>query len=285
MSGAALENILRRERVIVATSLAVLTLLAWVYILWLINGMQMQPTDAGTMTMPDMDMSGGMSDGSARTMLEPALRAWSGSEFIFTLAMWVVMMIGMMMPSAAPMILLYARVGRQSAIEGKPLAATGFFAGGYLLAWAGFSLAATTAQWALERALLITPMMASTSTVFTGFVLISAGLFQWTRVKNACLTHCQNPIAFIQHHGGFRRDPLGSLTIGFRHGVYCVGCCWALMGLLFVGGVMNPLWIAGIAIYVLAEKLLPAMRLLPRIAGAVLITAGMWLLLAFAMNL
>jgi len=280
MSAAALENILRRERVIVAASLTTLTLLAWIYILWLVREMQMQPMDAGTMAMPDMDMSGGMGNGPASMMLNPALHAWSGSDFLFMLVMWVVMMIGMMLPSAAPMILLYARVGRQSAKEGKPLAATGFFAGGYLLAWAAFSLVATLAQWALEQTLLITPMMASASTVFTGFVLIAAGLFQWTRIKNACLTHCQNPIAFIQHHGGFRRDPLGSLTIGFRHGIYCVGCCWALMALLFVGGVMNPLWIAGIAIYVLAEKLLPAMRWLPRVTGAILITAGTWLLLA-----
>ncbi|KXF75659.1 metal-binding protein [Paramesorhizobium deserti] len=279
MSEAALEKILRRERAIAATSLAALTLLAWIYVLWLVNGMQMQPMDAGTMSMPDMDMD--MSNGA---VLEPVLRAWNASDFMFTFAMWTIMMIGMMTPSASPMILLYARVGRQSALQGKPLAATGFFAGGYLLAWTGFSLAATIAQWVLERTLLITPMMASTSTAFTGLVLVSAGLFQWTGVKNACLTHCQNPIAFIQHHGGFRRDPLGSLTIGFRHGVYCVGCCWALMGLLFVGGVMNPLWIAAIAIYVLVEKLVPTGRWLPRIAGAVLIAVGTWLLLATAVG-
>lgn len=170
-------------------------------------------------------------------------------------------------------------MGRQAARQGTPLAATGIFASGYLLAWTAFSLAATTGQWALERGLLLTPMMASSTSIFSGLVLLAAGLFQWTPLKHACLRRCQAPLAFIQRYGGFRRDSMGSLAIGWRHGLYCVGCCWALMALLFVGGVMNPLCIAAIAIFVLAEKVLPAGRWFPRMAGAVLGVGGLWLLL------
>lgn len=257
-----LEAALRRDRRIVATCLAVLSALAWGYTVWLAAVMQ---TAAG---------AGGPS---------MAPRPWDLAVFGYMFGMWTVMMVGMMVPSAAPMILVYARVGRQAARRGTPLAATGFFAGGYLLAWTVFSLLATGAQWGLESALLVTPMMASASSVFSGLVLVAAGLFQWSPAKDACLRHCQAPLAFVQHHGGFRRDPRGSLAIGFRHGLYCVGCCWALMALLFVGGVMNVLTIAVIAGFVLAEKVIPAGRWLPRLAGTALGVTGAWLLLSAAL--
>ena len=192
--------------------------------------------------------------------------------------MWTVMMVGMITPSASPMILIYARVGREAARQGKPLAATGFFAGGYLLAWTSFSLLATIAQWALSRTALLTPMMATADNVLGGGVLIIAGLFQWTPAKNACLKHCQAPLSFIQHHGGFRRDPLGSLSVGFHHGLFCVGCCWALMALLFVGGVMNIVWIAALTAFVLVEKMIPLGNAIPRVAGLALLACGIWLL-------
>jgi predicted metal-binding membrane protein len=146
--------------------------------------------------------------------------------------MWVVMMIGMMTPSIAPMILIYARVGRQAMVDGKPFAATTWFVGGYLLAWIAFSLAATSAQWALERAALLTPMMTSASNILGGVVLIIAGLYQWTPLKEACLFQCQTPLTFILRHGGFRGYPAGALKLGMSHGMYCIGCCWALMALL-----------------------------------------------------
>ncbi len=269
MSDAALESVLRRDRTIVALSLAALTLIAWAYVLWLGKAMSMDG-----MAMPGMRMDAN----PFRAAMLPAMQPWSVTEFLLMFAMWAIMMVGMMTPSAAPMILLYAQVGRKAASQGKPLAATGYFAGGYLLAWAAFSIVATFGQWALERAALLTPMMASASTVVGGIVLIAAGIYQWTPMKDACLTQCRAPLMFIQRHGGFRRDPLGSLGVGFRHGLYCVGCCWALMALLFVGGVMNLLWIAGIAIFVLAEKILPAGRWLVRVAGVLLIAAGVWLI-------
>lgn len=270
MSGPSIESVLRRESAIVAGALLVIVALAWLYVLRL----------AADMDMGGMDMTGTrmVSEGLGMVMTA-ALEPWSGAEFLLMFVMWTVMMVGMMLPSAAPMILLYARVGHKAAAEGKPFAATGWFAAGYLLAWCGFALAATAAQWALERAALLTPMMETASKPIGGIVLIVAGLYQWSPLKDACLSQCQSPLLFIQRHGGFRRDALGSLRLGVRHGFYCVGCCWALMMLLFVGGVMNVLWIAAIAIFVLIEKVIPAGRFVSRAAGIGFIVAGAWQLL------
>jgi len=249
-----LETILRRDRIIVAVALAALTALAWTYVLSLAAGVGlMAPTDA----------------------------PWQAIEFVFVCAMWAVMMVGMMTPTAAPMILIYARVGRQASAQGRPFAATGWFAAGYLLTWAGFALIATAAQWALERWALLDPMMASTSHMLGGIVLMAAGVYQWTPLKDMCLAQCQSPLAFIQRHGGFHRDPSGSLLLGLRHGAYCVGCCWILMALLFVGGVMNVLWIAAISAFVLIEKIVPVGRLISRIAGVGFVAAGIWLVAVF----
>lgn len=259
------ERVLRRDRAIVGVALAIITILAWLYVLRL----------AADMDMRGMDMTGTRMVSSGFTMvMAPALKPWSGAETISMFLMWAVMMIGMMLPSATPMILLYARVGRSAATEGKPFAATGWFATGYLLAWLGFALAATAAQWALERAALLTPMMESASKVLGGIVFITAGLYQWSSLKDTCLAQCQAPLLFIQRYGGFRRDVSGALEIGFRHGTYCVGCCWALMTLLFVVGVMNVLWIAAIATFVLAEKIVAGGRLVPRVTGVILIVGG-----------
>jgi predicted metal-binding membrane protein len=279
VSDTALESVFRRDRAVVLAALAAVTALAWAYTIWLAANMDMGGVGMGggapMPAMPGMDMGAAMA---------PMFRSWTPAYFAFMFAMWAVMMVGMMTPSAAPMILLYARVGRQAAAQARPLAATGWFAGGYLLAWAAFSVVATLGQWGLERAALLTPMMASASGVFGGLVLIAAGLYQWTPWKDACLRHCRAPLHFIQQHGGFKRDAAGSLVIGFHHGLYCAGCCWALMALLFVGGVMNLLWIAAIAVFVLAEKVVPGGRLLTRLAGAGFVAAGVWLLLAPAMK-
>ncbi|MEO8418115.1 MAG: DUF2182 domain-containing protein [Methylophilaceae bacterium] len=269
MPVAVLEVVLRRDRYIVAAALAVVTSLAWGYILWLAANMEMAGSDMGGMHMAHDDM--------AAIMVTP-FRPWTVADFAFVLTMWGVMMVGMMIPSAAPVILLYARVGRQATMRGQPFAATAWFAAGYLLVWAGFSLAATCAQWLLERALLLTPMMTSASSMLGAILLIAIGVYQWTPLKYACLVQCQAPLSFIQRHGGFRPEAFASLQTGARHGAYCVGCCWALMALLFVGGVMNVLWIAGITIMVLLEKIIPAARLIPRVAGVAFITAGVWLL-------
>ena len=269
MSDTALEAVLRRDRAVVIVALAVITALAWVDLAWL----------AGDMAMGGMDMTGYRMIPAGRGLMMPADAPWQPIEFGCVFVMWVVMMIGMMMPSAAPMILIYARVGRQAAIEGKPFAASSWFAGGYLLAWTAFSLVATSAQWALERAALLSPMMESASNRLGAAVLIVAGLYQWAPLKDACLSHCRSPLLFIQQHGGFRREPFAALALGFRHGVYCIGCCWALMALLFVGGVMNLFWIAALAILVLIEKVMPFGRVVARVAGLAFIAGGVWLLL------
>jgi predicted metal-binding membrane protein len=258
----------RRDRTIVAAALIVLTALAWSYVLWL----------AADMDMGGMDMSGFRMIPAGMGMMMPATAPWKAMELAFAFAMWAVMMIGMMTPSAMPMILLYARVGRQAADAGKPLAATGWFAAGYLLIWIAFALVATSAQWALERTNLLTPMMSVASGVFGAFVMVAAGLYQLTPLKDACLRQCQAPWLFIQRHGGFRGGARGSIALGARHGMYCVGCCWVLMALLFVGGVMNVIWIAAITFFVLAEKVVPAGRVISRIAGAGFFAWGGWLL-------
>jgi predicted metal-binding membrane protein len=191
--------------------------------------------------------------------------------------MWTVMMVGMMIPSAVPMILMYARVGRCTQAQCTPLGATAYFGIGYVLVWAAFSLFATLTQWALERAGLLDTAMASTSNVLAGVVFVAAGSYQWTRLKHVCLAQCQMPFAFLIRHRGFRRDVPGALLLGLRHGAYCVGCCWMLMTLLFVGGVMNLLWIGLLAVVILLEKVIPGARV-AYLSGLVFIAAGAWLL-------
>jgi predicted metal-binding membrane protein len=263
-----LEILLRRDRLIVASALGVIAALAWGYVLWL----------ATDMNMGGMNMSGFRMVPAGIGLMAPAAAPWSAVEFALVFAMWAVMMVGMMAPSAAPMILLYARAGRQQRIAGKPLAATGWFAAGYLLAWAGFSLAATLVQWALERNALLDARMASADILLGAAILIAAGIYQWLPIKDTCLTQCQSPIRFLMTHGGFRSTVGGCLRLGFLHGTYCVGCCWVLMALLFVVGVMNVLWIAALAVLVLLEKLTPWGRSVARIAGAGCIVAGVWMI-------
>jgi predicted metal-binding membrane protein len=269
MNETALETVLRRDRAIVVASLVAVTAVAWLYVLGLSAGM-----DMGGMDMTGFRM---ISTGFAMAMA-PAAAPWSAWDFVLMCAMWAAMMVGMMTPSVVPMILIYARAGRMAAAAGRPLAATSWFAAGYLLTWVVFAFAATTAQWALERFALLESTMAMTSGVLGGGVLIAAGLYQWSPLKHACLSECQSPVRFIQRHGGFRGDTAATLRLGGEHGLYCIGCCWALMMLLFVGGVMNLLWIAALTAFALAEKIIPAGRLVPRLAGAGLIAAGVGLL-------
>jgi predicted metal-binding membrane protein len=234
---------------------------------------------ADDMSMGGMDMSGIRMIPAGRGLMAPQAWSWRPIEFAYVFSMWAVMMVGMMTPSVTPMVLIYATVARKAAVDGKPFAPTTWFAGGYLVAWIGFSVLATIAQWALERAAMLTPMMESSSRTLGGLVLIAAGIYQWTALKDVCLSSCRAPLSFIQHHGGFRRDAAGSLLLGAKHGVYCIGCCWALMALLFIGGIMNVLWIAAIAILVLAEKVLPGGRIIARFAGLAFAAGGAWLLL------
>jgi predicted metal-binding membrane protein len=238
--------------------------LAWGYVLWL----------AADMDMGGMDMTGFRMIPAGLGLMALADAPWGVIEFAFVFVMWAVMMIGMMAPSVAPMILTYARVGRQGNVEGAPLAATAWFAAGYFLTWMGFALAATLIQWMIERAGLLDSQMASASNALGGIVLIAVGFYQWSPLKKVCLTRCQSPTDFLTRYGGFRGDLPGCLLMGLRHGAYCIGCCWALMALLFVGGVMNVLWIAVLALVVLLEKLTPFGRSIALIAGVACVDAG-----------
>jgi len=270
MTDSTLEAVLRRDRLLIGGALAIIVALAWGYIVWLTNDMN----------MGGMDMTGYRMIPAGLGIMLPATEPWGAIEFVYVFIMWAVMMVGMMAPSAAPMILIYARAARLGRIKGNPFAATGWFAAGYLFAWTGFSLAATIVQWAVERAALLDSQMASASTVLGGIVLIVAGVYQWTPLKDVCLVQCQTPFQFLIRHGGFRRDVRGCLLLGLRHGGYCVGCCWVLMALLFVGGVMNVLWIALLAALILVEKITPYGRWIARAAGIGCVGAGVWMLLS-----
>jgi predicted metal-binding membrane protein len=264
----ALQAALRHDRAVVLAALAIVTALAWAYLVWL----------ADDTWMGGMDMTGFRMIPVGQGWMMPVTTPWRVIEFGAVFAMWVVMMIGMMTPSVAPIVLIYARIGRQAGGKTRSISASAWFVLGYLLAWTAFALAATAAQWTLERAALLTPTMESASTMLGATVLIVAGVYQWTPLKDACLSHCQTPLGFLLRYG-FRGDAIGALALGFRHGLYCVGCCWAVMALLFVAGVMNLFWIAGLAALVLAEKVVPSGRLLPRFAGLVFIAGGLWLLI------
>jgi predicted metal-binding membrane protein len=260
--------VLRRDRIVIIAALALLTALALSYVLWL----------SADMAMGGMDMTGFRMIPAGQGLMVPASAPWQLVEFAYVFVMWTVMMLGMMTPAAAPMFLIYARVGRQTDAPGSPLAATAWFAAGYFLVWIAFSLFATLVQWALERSALLDFTMTSTSNVLGGIVFVAAGLYQWTRLNELCLTECQQPFAFIMRHCGYRRDALGCVMLGLRHGAYCVGCCWALMALLLVGGVMNVLWIVLLALLAYLERITSMGRLIARLAGIVLIAGGAWLL-------
>ena len=267
---AALATLLRRDRAIVLAAALAVAAIAWAYVLDMAQSMSAMAAMPGMTDMPGMKMD-------PFGMMSPVFGQWSAAHFASMLAMWTVMMIGMMTPSVAPMILIYTQVARRSAGT-HPFAAAGWFAGGYLLAWAGFSVVATLTQWGLEQVALLTPMMTSASHIFGGLLLICAGVYQWLPIKYSCLSHCRAPLSFVMSHGGFQPRPLGSLRLGVQHGLYCIGCCWALMALLFVGGVMNLLWIAALMVFVLSEKLVPGWRYFAKASGIVAVVVGSWYL-------
>jgi predicted metal-binding membrane protein len=246
-------------------STALLCALAWAYVVYLASAMS-----AGAMSampgMPDMP-------GMAATM--PNVQPWSLVDFGAMFAMWAVMMVAMMLPSATPMILLYERVGRHRASTARPAQSVWIFVSGYILAWAGFSLVATLANWALHSGGLLSAMMGNATPRVGGTVLLIAGIYQWTPLKHACLTHCRSPIGFLGEH--WRDGSLGALRMGLYHGTYCVGCCWLLMALLFVLGVMNLVWIAVLTVFVLVEKAAPYGTAIGRAGGVAMIAWGLWL--------
>jgi predicted metal-binding membrane protein len=254
--GRTVEAVLRRDRAVVLAGLAGLSALAWAYLLTL------------AWRMPHRDM--------AMAMAMPHMQVWGATEVLLTWVMWAVMMVAMMTPSATPMILTFATINRRRRAQPGPLVPTAVFVLGYLLVWGGFSGVATLAQWGLHTAALLSPMLVMTSPLVGGLLLMAAGIFQWRPLKSTCLTQCRSPLGFLMTE--WREGVWGALVMGLRHGSYCVGCCWVLMALLFVAGVMNLLWVAAIAVFILVEKVLPRGALVGRVAGGVFMLAGVVLL-------
>jgi len=240
----------RRNFWAIVVSLAGITLLSWAYLVSM----------AGGMAMP-------------KGMAAMQMQAWDFRYFLMMFLMWAVMMIGMMLPSVTPTVLIYAAVARKSAVQGTPVAPTGAFVSGYIAMWIGFSLLATLMQWSLEKAALLSPMMVSRSASLGAALLIAAGIYQWLPLKDKCLHQCRSPVDFISSN--WRSGTIGAFRMGLSHGTFCLGCCWVLMGLLFVGGVMNLLWIAAITLFVLLEKLLPLGDKGGRVMGLLMIASGM----------
>jgi predicted metal-binding membrane protein len=253
-SESALDTVVRRDRLVVAAALAALTVAAWLYLLYM----------AAPMAMPEMAMA------------MPAMHSWSWVELGALVVMWTVMMVAMMVPSAAPMIVMFATINRRRREQHGPFVPTAVFLAGYLVVWTGFSVLAALAQWVLHAAALMSTMMVTTSPLLGGLLLVAAGVFQWTRLKAVCLVHCRSPLSFIVT--SWREGRGGAFRMGLHHGLYCLGCCWLLMALLFVAGVMNLLWIAAIASFVLLEKIVPRGELVGRVAGIVLVVAGLLVL-------
>jgi predicted metal-binding membrane protein len=247
-----LRALLQRDRMLVLGGLLVVILLAWG---WLLLG-------AG-IDMEQMDM------GAGQVMLMAPEWSAGYAEVIFL--MWAIMMMAMMLPSAAPAILLAAALMRQRG-GNRIFGPTGLFVLGYLVIWFAFSLIATALQWSLDRVSLLSADMASNSAPLAGVLLIAAGLYQWTPFKQTCLVQCRSPFEQLTKY--WRQSTFGPLLAGTMHGLFCLGCCWLLMALLFVGGLMNLLWIAALAFLVLIEKLLPVGPHASRLSGIALIIWG-----------
>jgi len=251
-----LESALRYDRVPVVVLLILLPLVSWLWIVVMAR-----------------DMYGPMT-GASSWMMTPV---WDGRHLALLWAMWAVMMIGMMLPSASPLLLLYGSVARRSATERAAASRQIYLlAAGYVAAWVLFSLGATALQRLLAMLLFVSPMMEVTSPVLGASLLLVAGAYQLTPSKMTCLRACQSPMGFLMSR--WQRGAAGAFRMGLEHGALCVGCCWALMLLLFAGGVMNLAVIASLTVLVAFEKLTPFGLHGARISGVLLIAASVWML-------
>lgn len=295
-SPSVLEMVLRRDRGVVTLVLVAVIAASWLYLLagagtgmyphamamFVPDHTSMEPSMPGTASMADYEAMTGATGYSNMAGMFVSPVTWTPGYALLMFSMWWFMMIAMMLPSAAPMALLHAAVTRKGlarADDAGPNAtarrlhpATTAFIAGYLVMWGAFSLVAVVAQWALERGELLSAMMMSTSKFLASGLLLAAGLWQLTPLKTVCLRHCRSPFSFLCMH--WRPGFWGAFRMGIEHGVFCLGCCWFLMALLFYGGVMNLIWIIGLALFVLAEKMMPAGVAFGRVTGLLLIAWG-----------
>lgn len=257
-NGTPLEYILKKDRLVIVAGLLFISVLSWLYIVYLYRQMLV------------MDMS-------AAFFAMPMTQHWAATDFVLLFLMWLVMMIAMMTPSVSPLILLFAVINRQKKQQQNPFVHTGYLLAGYFLVWGGFSLVATLLQWLLQQVSLLNPEMKITGAIPGSIILIAAGIFQFTPLKRTCLRNCRTPIDFIHHN--WKEGKRGALQMGMENGMYCLGCCWVLMVLLFFSGIMNLLWIALIAVFVLIEKTFPQPKWISSVAGVVLIVYGLIVLM------
>jgi len=248
---------LSRDRLVILVGLAVAIALAWTYIVFQAAGVS---SSSGATGMKAMG-----------SMMEP--RPWTRVDFALRWLMWAVMMGAMMLPSSAPMTLIYASVASKARAQSAAFAPVSALVAGYLSVWLAFSVGATLIQWELERAALMSSSMAVSSPLIGGAVFIAAGVYQLTPLKRGCLKACRDPAHLFARH--WRPGRAGALRMGAHLGAYCLGCCWVLMALLLVGGVMNLVWIAAIATVVFVEKLIPYGDVGGRVAAAGLLAAGL----------
>jgi predicted metal-binding membrane protein len=267
MTGRDLQVSFRPDDAVVLAALLVLVLLAWLVLLGG-AGTGMDPFAMSAWLVPT-------------ALPSQPMTSWSLSYWLIAFFMWAVMMVAMMLPGASPLVLLYAKVVRHAVANGRALharTAVASFASGYLTTWILFSLLAVSLQWGLERAGAISTMMSLGPTPLSGGLLVAAGLYQLTPLKTACLKHCRGPAAFLAAH--WRPGLSGAWRMGLVHGTYCLGCCAVLMLLLFVGGVMNLVWIAALTLFVAIEKFAPFGAIAATVMGTVLIAWGGALILA-----
>lgn len=248
----------RMEGLVVIGALAAATGGAWVYLVF------------GFHSVPGVQM-GGSADMSMK-MSMGTLHAWTVGDFVVTLLMWAVMMVAMMLPSAVPLTLVYAAVNRKAGRLGTPISPVLSLVAGYLSLWMASSVALTAAQWGLGRLSLLSSSMAIDDARLGALVVTAAGIYELTPLKRVCLDRCRDPARTIAAH--WHSGRAGGLRTGVHLGVYCLGCCWVLMALLFVGGVMNLVWVAAIGTFVLLEKIAPMATVWSRVVGAAMIAGG-----------
>lgn len=252
MKNSKIEKLLQREQLLAFFCLAIVIAISWTYMLHMSRRM------SGTGT--DITLA--------------CLMRWGPGDIAHSFVMWAIMMVAMMFPSAAPMTLMFSIVNRQQGESQRPIIPMGLFVLGYFLVWTSYSLLASLAQWGLHVAALLSHDLVITSSLLGGILLIAAGIFQWTPLRDACMSKCRSPLGFLMAE--WREGRGGALIMGLRHGVNCVGCCWLLMLLSFVLGIMNMVWMAVLTVFMLIEKTFPGGHWVSRTAGLILVVWGIW---------